>query len=343
MRRMSRLWLLLPMIGIVMFLLYPAPAASGAGSGLHLAAEVLIPSLFPVGVLSGCLVRMGPEPVAERLAGPVVRSLFGLPGAAAVPLILGLLGGFPLGSQLVCTMYREGKLTRSDAERLSVLCNNAGPGFLIGVAGSVLGDVRLGIALLVVQVLSVLLVGFLLRKPIVTRYSAFSRQNEPTSFADALLKSIKDTSGSMLTLTGTLCFFHAALACLTAVLPFDRLPSLLQTTVTGVLELSGGIAGLRGTDAEQAFPIAALLIGWGGVCVYLQAASAFCGVGLSIRNYLFGKLIQSLICFLLAILFSSAFHACFSIPAILSAILLLTLTFFSFFKKRHWKTSSSVI
>ena len=64
--RIADLRLLLPLGGIALFLIFSSRAAEGALSGLRLAAEVLIPSLFPVGVLSGCLLRMGPE---ERIRG----------------------------------------------------------------------------------------------------------------------------------------------------------------------------------------------------------------------------------------------------------------------------------
>ena len=300
--RIADLQLLLPLAGIVLFLLFPAQAAEGALSGLRLAAEVLIPSLFPVGVLSGCLLRMGPEAAAERLAGRAVRGLFCLPGAGALPLVLGLLGGFPLGARLVASLYREGRLSRAEALGLSALCNNAGPAFLLGVAGSALGDPRLGAALMVVQALSVLLVGLLLRAPGLVPKTAPRRSADTPGFGDALLRSIGDTAGAMLTLTGTVVFFCAALACLEAALPLDRLPPLVRAAVSGALEVSGGVAALRGLAPESAFPLAALLTGWGGCCVHLQAAEALRAAGLPVGPYLRGKLLQGAICLLLAAL-----------------------------------------
>ena len=96
---------LLPVCGIVIFLLLPAQCGAGVRSGMKLCAGALIPSLFPVSVVAGCLLRMKPERAAERLSGRWMKNLFGLSGRCAVPFSLGLLGGFPLGAQLTATMY----------------------------------------------------------------------------------------------------------------------------------------------------------------------------------------------------------------------------------------------
>ena len=343
MGRIADLRLLLPLAGIGLFLLFPARAAAGAAAGLRLAGEVLIPSLFPIGVLSGCLLRMGPEATAERLAGRAVRRLFGLPGTGALPLILGLLGGFPLGARLVASLYREGRLSRAEALRLSALCNNAGPAFLLGVAGSALGDLRLGAALMVVQLVSVLLTGLLLREPGSAARRAPAQPAEKPGFGDALLRSIGDTAGAMLTLTGTVTFFCAAQACLEGALPTDRRPPLVRAAASGLLEVSGGIAALRGLAPESTFPLAAGLIGWGGCCVHLQAAEALRAAGLPVGPYLRGKLLQAAICLLLAVLASAAVRVFASLASVFGVDLPLIQSFFAIFKKSRWNSSASVL
>ena len=300
MRRVSDLRLLLPLGGLVLLLLLPARAAAGAVAGLKLASGVLIPSLFPVGVLAGCLLRMEPENAAERLAGRAVRAVFGVSGAGAVPLILGLLGGYPLGARLVCTLYRDGRLSEAEARRLSGLCNNAGPAFLLGVVGTVLGELRLGAALAGIQLLSVILTGLLLRAPGPAERSAPRRTDAAPGFGDALLRSVRETALSMVVLTGTVVFFQAGLACLEALLPLASLPPLPRALLAGSLELSGGVSALLGLPAETAFPAAALLVGWGGCCVHLQAAEALRSAGLPIGPYLRCKLLQGAICLLLS-------------------------------------------
>ena len=304
MRRAFELRLLLPLGFALLFLLFPARTAAGAVSGLELAGKLLIPSLFPVGALSGCLVRMGPEQSAQRLAGRAVRAWLGVSGTGAVPLLLGLLGGYPLGALLVSSLYREGRLSRSEALRLSGLCNNAGPAFLLGVAGTVLGERRLGAALILAQLLSVLLTGLLFRESAPAGRTVSVLPVRETGFADALLISIRETASNMVVLAGTVCFFQAGLACLEALLPLASLPPLPRALLAGSLELSGGVSELRGLSPQTAFPAAALLVGWGGCCVHLQAAGALRAAKLPIGPYLRSKLLQGAICVILGALFA---------------------------------------
>ena len=304
MGRVSRLRLLLPLGGVVLFLLFPARAAAGAASGLRLAAGVLIPSLFPVGVLAGALVRLAPEGAAGPWPGRVFQALFGGSEAGAAPLVLGLLGGYPLGANLVCSLYREGRLSEAEARRLSGLCNNAGPAFLLGVVGTVLGELRLGAALAGIQLLSVLLTGLLLREPWPVIQAAPKQGGKVPGPGDALLSSLRDTALSMVFLTGTVVFFQAGLACLEALLPLASLPPFPRALLAGSLELSGGVNALRGLSARTAFPAASLLIGWGGCCVHLQAAGALRAAKLPIGPYLRSKLLQGAICLILGALFA---------------------------------------
>ena len=295
---------ILPLGGILLLLLSPGRAAAGVREGLRLSGTLLIPALFPVSVLAGCLIRMGPETGADRLLGGLTRRLLGLSGVCAVPLVLGQLGGFPLGAQLTASLYRQGLISREDALRLSALSNQAGPAFLLGALGTILGGAAYGAALLLIQALSVLLCGLLVRNPGRQTMAAapMPRQNACPGFWELLPQALGESAVSMLRLTGAVSFFLALRSCLRPLLEFLSLPGPAGVLLSGFLELSGGAAGLSGLRPQTALPAAALLTGWGGLCVHLQAAEALSGAGLSLGPYLKIKLAQSGICLNLALL-----------------------------------------
>ena len=86
--------------------------------------------------VSGLLVSLGfgawLSPCLRGLMGP----LFRLPGQAAGALVLGLVGGYPIGARTAAELYRQGELTRSEALRLLAFCNNSNPVFLVSVLGA---------------------------------------------------------------------------------------------------------------------------------------------------------------------------------------------------------------
>lgn len=114
-----------------------------AAKALTLCAGTVIPALFPFMVITGLLVRLGfGQWLAPDMAG-LMASLFRLPGCAGSALLLGLVGGYPIGARTAAELYASGDLTRQEAERLLTFCNNSNPVFLISVLGAgVFGSVR---------------------------------------------------------------------------------------------------------------------------------------------------------------------------------------------------------
>ena len=333
----------LALAGIVLFLCFPGPVRAGVQSGLSLSVGVLVPALFPVSVLAGCLIQTrGTEPAGPR-AERWMNRLFGLPGSAALPLLLGILGGFPLGAQLSASACDAGLLNRKQAARLAGLSCNAGPAFLLGAAGSLLGSPALGAALLLIQLLSCLLAGILLSAPSLPSEKGSGKSAPPRSLGAVLPQCLESGTLAMVRLTGTVCFFQAAYSCLNAVLPLRALPPFWQAGISGALELTGGLNLLRETDPRVCLPLAALLIGWGGLCVYLQAAESLSRAGISTAPYLRQKGLQAGISALLALTLTGVFPDSFPAPALVAGAALCVLLFFAIRKKRIWKSKASVL
>ena len=117
-------------------LLLPEVSAQAARDAMLLCAQTLIPSLFPFFVLSSLLIACGASELLSALLSPLMRPLFGLSGTGAAALALGLCGGYPVGARTAAELVENGVLSRDEGERLLAFCNNAGPGFLLGVCGA---------------------------------------------------------------------------------------------------------------------------------------------------------------------------------------------------------------
>ena len=149
------------------FLLCPTACADGVREGLSLAAVQALPALFPFFVVSGLLVRCDTARLSPLLAKPLAR-LYGLPPEAAPALVLGLIGGYPVGAATACALLSEGVLSREAAERVNRFCNCASPGFCVGLVGlGVFGSAQAGAMLYGIHIVSALIVGlFFARTPL---------------------------------------------------------------------------------------------------------------------------------------------------------------------------------
>lgn len=299
-----------------LLILFPSSAAEGCARGLQICAKAVVPALFPflfaAKVLSSQQVR-----IRNRLLYAFVFSL---------------LGGYPVGVATVCSMYQERILTKRSAEQAIVFCNNSGPGFFIGLIGSIFGDVRLGLVLYAIHVFSAIICAMLFApnakkitvQPIVSNKKSFAQ-----SFSDAIGASCT----SMLQISALVTLFQSFSTILETLPMAEHLP---QAILFGSLELTSGISRLSATP--NSFVIAAFLMGWGGFCVHMQAMTLWKSVGLNVHHYFAEKLLHGLISAQLAYSFhiGIAFF-CFSL------LLWLTVCVFSNICKKWGRKKQKVI
>lgn len=293
---MKRLALFPPLaLALAGLLLNPDISAQACRDALSLCAQTVIPSLFPFFVLSSLLVSGGGADAFSALLGGLMRPLFGLGGAGASALALGLLGGYPVGARTVAELYGAGTLEKKEAERLLGFCNNAGPGFLLGICGgAVLHSPRAGLYLYLTHVSSALLTGILLCRDLPRRGAVYRK---PTQSADAapFASLFSAAVRSALAGIGNVCafvvLFLVLLRLLTAAFPAAVSDSALYPLLLGFVELTNGVTALSAT--RDGFVGCAVLLAWGGLSVHAQTLSVLDGASLSTRFYWRGKMMQA--------------------------------------------------
>lgn len=281
-------------------LLFPAQSADAAREGLSLCLQSVLPSLFPFFVLSSMLVASGAAEAFGHALEPVMRPLFYLDGAGAGALSLGLVGGYPVGARTVAELYHAGRLSRPEAERLLGFCNNAGPGFILGVCGgAVLQSARAGAYLYLVHVASAVLTGVFLRRGALFECDAERRSHRPRgaennpSHVAAFTAAVRDSFAAVWSVCGYVVLFAVLLRFVTLLLPERPL-------LAGFIELTNGVMSLP--PGRGGFVLCAVLLGWGGLSVHAQTLSVLEDTGLSTRWYFLGKTVQAALSAPLALL-----------------------------------------
>lgn len=273
---------------LIWFLADAAHLRAAAAEALIHCGTSVIPALFPFMVLSSLALSLGfGEWLSPYLAG-LMTPLFRLPGLAGSALLLGLVGGYPIGARTAAELYEKRLLTREEAERLLSFCNNSNPIFLISILGSgVFHSVRCGIWLWLIHVASALLVGICLRgrgkrrsRLSVSQPVSFCAISFPTAFVQAVRSAVS----GILSVCGFVVFFSVLVS------PFTSIGGNAGTFLTGFLELFS-MTSLLTNDAAS-FVLAAALSGWGGLSVFCQTAAVLASTDLSLRPCLIGKLLQ---------------------------------------------------
>lgn len=291
---MKRIFATMAALGLLLLLLSSASqAAELTRQALHLCAVSVIPALFPLMVASSLLVSLGCASDAGRLLAPAMERLFHCSGSGGTALLLGLLGGYPLGARTTAALLHSGEISHSEAQRLLYFCNNAGPAFIISMVGSIFGSAQTGLTLYLIHVTAALLTGFILcrKAPAAHRIATPSKVTEK-SFSTALVESISGAGLTCLQLCSFITFFQVVLQLISS------RTQIVQPLALGFVELTCGIVRL-GAGADD-FIIAAALLGWGGCSVHCQTAAVLSDTGLSLLPYLRAKLLHALLSALLA-------------------------------------------
>ncbi len=275
---------------LVWFLADAGEVRAAAVAGLTLCGRSVIPALFPFMAASTMLVSMGfGEWASPRLAG--LMSLYRLPGPAGSALLLGLVGGYPIGARTAAELHKKGLLTVDEAERLLGFCNNSNPVFLLSVlGGGVFGSPRAGVYLWLIHVFSALLTGFFFRgsgrslgRQTLPRAAPCQSPSLPTAFVEG----VKSACGSMVYVCGFVLFFYVLAS------PLAKLGGPLGTGLVGFFELFS-LTPLLAAD-RLGFILASVCAGWGGVSILCQTAAVLEGSGLRLRTCLTGKALQALL------------------------------------------------
>ncbi|MDR1737180.1 MAG: sporulation protein [Oscillospiraceae bacterium] len=142
----------------------PRETSSAAVAGISLCLNVIIPSLFPFFVISTLTIELGLTRYLGALLRPIMRPLFRLSGSCSTAVILGFLGGYPVGAQTAIALYERKQCTKDEAERLLAFCNNSGPAFILGAVGAgILGSSQAGWLLYLTHTAASLTIGIMFR------------------------------------------------------------------------------------------------------------------------------------------------------------------------------------
>lgn len=299
-------------LGILVLILDGKTAIPGAQEGIELCLRTVIPSLFPFFVFSIVLTD-SLSGMTSALFRPL-RKICRIPAGSEAVILTGFLGGYPVGAQAVAGAYKQGRLSKAEANRMLTFCSNAGPSFLFGMIGSQFPNFMYPWLLWAIHLASAIAVSCVY--PPADRAPMKAGKPESVSPAGVMRKAIT----VMATVCGWVILFRVIISFLNRWVLWI-LPETAQVLLTGLLELANGCCGLQQIEnVGLRFLLCSGMVSFGGICVTMQTISV---IGeLSAMVYLKGKLLQTLFSLILASVcqYLLPLEQRFSVPMGLSAL-----------------------
>lgn len=305
---------------IILLLWHPALSLEYASTGLNLWLTKMVPTLLPFMILSGIMIRMDLTENFVTLLHPLLHKLYGTSKNGSYTIIMGFLCGFPMGARIVGELYESGRLSREESSKLLFFCNNIGPIYFLSYVVPVLAIekplvpflIMYGIPLLYGLVLCRLMSLFHghTRHRLTLQYRRNAQQNHIETNAVhsvnsntsliavpyqkpprmPLLAAIDSSVISGLIgiakLGGYMVFFNLLNI---VFVPFRHVSTNLLGLYQCILEITSGIDH----SGQPLYYAILILLPFGGFSCIAQTYSMISRTDLSVRTYVFHKVIQT--------------------------------------------------
>ena len=316
------LFTVLTLYMIVLLLRHPALSLEYASTGLNLWLTKMVPTLLPFMILSGIMIRMDLTENFVTLLHPLLHRLYGTSKNGSYTIIMGFLCGFPMGARIVGELYESGRLSHEEGSKLLYFCNNIGPIYFLSYVVPVLAIKKPLVPFLLMYGIP-LLYGLVLcrlvsfshvhtRRRLTLQYHRSARQNyiesnvahsanskaSPTAVSQQpsqpirmpLLAAIDSSVLSGLVgiakLGGYMVFFNLLNI---VFVPFRHVSTSLLRLYQCILEITSGID----YSGQSLYYAILILLPFGGFSCIAQTYSMISRTDLSIRPYIFHKVIQT--------------------------------------------------
>lgn len=280
---------ILAAFGMIIFILDVPCVMAGASEGINLCLRSLLPCLFPMMFLINIIISDAPGG-GHSVLRKTEKSI-GMFSGLGCFLIPSILGGYPMGGICMGQAVDQGRITIKEAEKMLPIVNNAGPAFIFGVLGPILGQKWMPWVLWLIQLFSAFLIS-LFFSPIDEHYP------NKEDFHISVENSMKKTVQSMLLICGWVVFFRTVLAFINRWIMW-MLPATLQILIGASLELTNGCTMLSQIqNTSLRFLLSSFLLPWGGLCIWMQTSSVASNI--SMRYYIVIKMLQGLISLIMA-------------------------------------------
>ena len=262
--------------------------SQGVINGLSFCVTVLVPSLFVFMVIASYIANSKIAQVLGKILATPTQKLLGLPDVSATPLILSLIGGYPVGARCVAEMYSNKTISKAQAQKLSMMAVCAGPGFVINyISNALLNNKSAGIVLLLSQIMSFAIVAIICGRGIKADTTCPVKQvtDKNTGFVEAVHSGCVAT----VNMCAMVIVFSAIISICDRV--FAHTP-LLRDVITGLLEVTTACNRL---STKYPLYVTSFLTGFGGLSVHFQIFSALKDVGINKFLFFSIRILQGII------------------------------------------------
>lgn len=303
---------------ILYIILNPKSCIEYTLSGAKLFFNSVFPSLFPFLVIINLIFAFGGMEIYSKFFGKILCSPLGLPKECSVVLLASMFCGYPLGARYAGKLYENNIIDKKTLQRLLNIATNGSPLFIIGTVGTaMLHSSFLGYVLLISNIISCFMMGFILPgRHKVKRNINYSHpsvaitslESNTPNLGVALKTALEDAVKTCLSIGSFVIIFSVIIniiknsaiyyTALSQICNSLSIPTeIINGAFLGFIEITNGcnILALSNLSPTIKTVICSFLVGFSGLSITAQVYSFLYPYKISMKKYMFFKVIQGII------------------------------------------------
>ncbi|XMB87413.1 nucleoside recognition domain-containing protein [Mycoplasmatota bacterium WC44] len=268
-------------------------------NSLILWITIIVPSLFPVFIVTDLLINSGLANKISEFFSPVLKRLFNISKKSCFVIVLSMFSGNPTNARLLKKLLDNNEISTQEGNYILSFTSFANPIFVYNVFGlTFFRNYSIGIILLLAHYTSNFIIGF------VTRPNECYQNDDEITVKIPLTESVTKNVNIMLNIAGYIVLLNIIKELLVNLKPISFLSSYprLNLLFTSIFEFVSGIKNISTSDNDMMFAVAlaAFVLSFAGIAIQLQVYSLI-HYYLDFKYYFFVRIVQGLLSFLITI------------------------------------------
>lgn len=286
-------------------IIFPGLYIGQALDGISAWAFNVLPSVLPFIFFTKILSSLGIIEKFSNLFKKPTKVLFNTPSISSYVFLTSIISGYPVGAKMTADLYESGKITRSEAYKMTSFSSTSGPMFIIGAVGiGMLKNTTYGYIIFFAHILGSLLNGLLYRKLKVNNDGYSSHSIEKSQQSD-LSSIVLDSALSIISVGTIIAIFFIVITSFSPL--FNLMPSPIACILEGIVEITRGCIDISSSlSGISAILSCTFIISFGGISTILQSITMLSRLKMPVILFVLQKLshaiLSTIIAFVLVLL-----------------------------------------
>lgn len=274
-------------------ILQPAKYISKSLEGISAWAFNVLPSVLPFMFFTKVLSSLDCVSKISRPFSFISTKAFKTPPISIYTFFMAILSGYPVGSKMVADLYLQGKITRTEAFKMTSFCSTSGPMFIIGAVGiGMFNNANIGYILFFSHILGAIINGFCFRNLKIKD----DKNNTNTSLVSQefdLSNIVLNSTLSILSVGSIITIFFIIIECLSPI--FNLFPTNIAYFLEGLVEITKGCIELSSiANLNIAVTLASFVISFGGISTILQSLTMLAKLKMPTKIFILQKIMHAI-------------------------------------------------